>query len=442
MSGRMAPPIGAIALIATLLVSSSSFAAPADATTSADDCLAAPNSGTPRGGHWYYHIDRATHRKCWYLGTSGEPTQQSAVRPQSETATAAQPPAMPAPPAPAAPSVDVAMPTSDSAPPAPHVTMLAVKPKPTPNGATADHSVVPSAPQASDAQTAPQAFAAPADASQATGAAPDNSGTWPDPPTTASASEATTPAASEGAASVSPNAPVQASDDAESAADRGATDTSTGLAAKSATPTEMFLILVTGLGAAVFLFGVAIKIVSDRRVRIVADPSDSTFIDNSAWVDDPAWVDTTGVDDQHPGDWRDDQQLYEQRHHGQVDDRGRHVGAQRQVTAQRPVPAQRQVTAQRQRAAQRPVAAKRQVAWINDFPTERIESPAARPQARPQSRRPPQDGRYGQPRDLDLAKAGSPASADDIEMALRAIRQARNGAQGSLRDLPSDIASE
>jgi hypothetical protein len=43
---------------------------------------------------------------------------------------------------------------------------------------------------------------------------------------------------------------------------------------------------------------------------------------------------------------------------------------------------------------------------------------------------------------LDLAKAGSPTSADDIEMALRAIRRARNGAQGSLRDLPSDIASE
>ena len=34
----------------------------------ADDCLAGPNAAAPQGSHWYYRVDRATHRECWYLG--------------------------------------------------------------------------------------------------------------------------------------------------------------------------------------------------------------------------------------------------------------------------------------------------------------------------------------------------------------------------------------
>jgi hypothetical protein len=34
----------------------------------ADDCLAGPNAQAPQGSHWFFHLDRATHRKCWYLG--------------------------------------------------------------------------------------------------------------------------------------------------------------------------------------------------------------------------------------------------------------------------------------------------------------------------------------------------------------------------------------
>ena len=32
-----------------------------------DDCLAGPNAVAPQGSHWYYRVDRATHRNCWYL---------------------------------------------------------------------------------------------------------------------------------------------------------------------------------------------------------------------------------------------------------------------------------------------------------------------------------------------------------------------------------------
>jgi hypothetical protein len=42
----------------------------------ADDCLSGPKDKTPDGSHWYYRIDRATKRHCWYLrGEDGKPLQ-------------------------------------------------------------------------------------------------------------------------------------------------------------------------------------------------------------------------------------------------------------------------------------------------------------------------------------------------------------------------------
>lgn len=32
-----------------------------------DECLSNPKGPTPAGGHWYYHLDRATKRTCWFL---------------------------------------------------------------------------------------------------------------------------------------------------------------------------------------------------------------------------------------------------------------------------------------------------------------------------------------------------------------------------------------
>jgi hypothetical protein len=33
----------------------------------ADDCVTEPNLRATHGGHWYYHVDRVTNRKCWFL---------------------------------------------------------------------------------------------------------------------------------------------------------------------------------------------------------------------------------------------------------------------------------------------------------------------------------------------------------------------------------------
>jgi hypothetical protein len=75
MSGQISRPLGSIALVATLLMSGVGVTVPARA----DECLAAPNSPAPQGSHWYYRLDWATQRKCWYVRAPGLPAQQAAT---------------------------------------------------------------------------------------------------------------------------------------------------------------------------------------------------------------------------------------------------------------------------------------------------------------------------------------------------------------------------
>jgi hypothetical protein len=63
---------------AFLLSTGSSFAERA-----ADDCLTKPGSTAPQGRHWFYRLDRAAHRECWYLGPEGGKTR-AAARPEPE----------------------------------------------------------------------------------------------------------------------------------------------------------------------------------------------------------------------------------------------------------------------------------------------------------------------------------------------------------------------
>ena len=44
-------------------------------TAPADNCLAAPKNETPAGSHWFYRVDHANKRNCWYLRREGEVTQ-------------------------------------------------------------------------------------------------------------------------------------------------------------------------------------------------------------------------------------------------------------------------------------------------------------------------------------------------------------------------------
>jgi hypothetical protein len=53
----------------------------------ADDCLAAPNSTAPRGSHWYYHLNRVTQQKCWYVRSTEKPQQSVTAQATPTTAT-------------------------------------------------------------------------------------------------------------------------------------------------------------------------------------------------------------------------------------------------------------------------------------------------------------------------------------------------------------------
>jgi hypothetical protein len=65
-------------------------------TAAADGCLSGPKAETPPGSHWYYRIDHANKRNCWYLRSDGSGVSQTA--PQNT-------PPVPSPPSPAKPSV-------------------------------------------------------------------------------------------------------------------------------------------------------------------------------------------------------------------------------------------------------------------------------------------------------------------------------------------------
>ena len=61
---------GMLALMPAVLLASghSSFGA-----AQADDCKVKPDASAPAGLHWYYRVDRANNRHCWYLHAQGLP---------------------------------------------------------------------------------------------------------------------------------------------------------------------------------------------------------------------------------------------------------------------------------------------------------------------------------------------------------------------------------
>jgi hypothetical protein len=67
------------AIVAGVLAGTSLGGLAFNVARAADDCLAAPNSETPQGSHWYYRIEHGTKRHCWYLRAEGETPSQAAA---------------------------------------------------------------------------------------------------------------------------------------------------------------------------------------------------------------------------------------------------------------------------------------------------------------------------------------------------------------------------
>src|SRR5438034_1186187 len=44
---------------------------PSRAEPAVNECKTKPDSSAPAGSHWYYRVNRADQRHCWYLGAEG-----------------------------------------------------------------------------------------------------------------------------------------------------------------------------------------------------------------------------------------------------------------------------------------------------------------------------------------------------------------------------------
>jgi hypothetical protein len=247
---KISSPTAPVAAVAVVLVATIGVSAPVG-DAYANNCLAGPKAPSPHGQHWYYRVDRSTGRKCWYLHAfllrphrAAKPSESHLAAAQS---TIAAPAAAPAPPHPAA----AAMPAGhgDSAVRQPEVKILSVR------------TVQFANPPTVQAAQQKQQTAAPTVLSASTG----NKNKYPLNMTNSTATIDPTVAGADplppNAASSSPNADHIMKPEALA----------------TIGPTEMFFLLVLGIGLATFVLGVVIKIVgSQRAVPILEDP-------DSAW---------------------------------------------------------------------------------------------------------------------------------------------------------------
>ena len=90
MSKRTAKFVSAI--FASLLLGAPLVTASHGAPAEADKCLSGPKGAPPAGGHWYYRVDRATKRACWYIGDAKEKLARAAPETSPPAANSASPP--------------------------------------------------------------------------------------------------------------------------------------------------------------------------------------------------------------------------------------------------------------------------------------------------------------------------------------------------------------
>src|SRR5262249_21212946 len=235
-----------------------------------------PNSTAPAGSHWYYHVDKATQRKCWYIRATDRSAQPASDQSSSEQASSDQassdqdssnPASLPPAPAisaekPAAASASgtISISPGDGTPPLPHSKVVPVKPKRSAiSGATANQALQQNAPkvtpQSSSASSTPGAPAPQVNLSQTTdqGAAIRPSiatPAWPDqPPVAAVPQEPAAPPGDARTESLRPTVDTSVSDDSKTTDRDNASTTNATAATTSASrmPVEMFAIAAFGL---------------------------------------------------------------------------------------------------------------------------------------------------------------------------------------------------
>lgn len=85
----------ATAILVGALASATLVVAMNGVTQAADTCLSAPKGTAPKGSHWYYRIDRAAKRNCWYVRAEGEKPAAPQNSPLSQAAPQTETPLQP-----------------------------------------------------------------------------------------------------------------------------------------------------------------------------------------------------------------------------------------------------------------------------------------------------------------------------------------------------------
>jgi hypothetical protein len=268
MSGRVLSLFGSIAVVAALLMSGVCVGVPNSAR--AEDCLTAPDSSAPQGSHWYYHIDRASQRKCWHFRAPSDPAQDATAA-KSEAAPSAQSPSMPTP-AGSNPST-----SSRSVATAPVWQQVA-------QPASTTDSVVQRSTRSIRETSPPQGSTSPKISAQASEPAPGAPVAWPDPPAvdTIKAQESSTVPTGAAADPVHSKAEALASDDAESTAREAEPSTNVWTIRSLRLTPKVFLISALGLAVVGTLFGILVKMAAARRRRLILNDPDSDQFDQAA----------------------------------------------------------------------------------------------------------------------------------------------------------------
>ena len=88
-------------LAASATLSATSSCGSMSAALAEDSCVTSPGSQTKPGTHWYYHIDPAMNRKCWYLTRVEQRASTTGLAESTIGATKKMPRALPKPEKPA-----------------------------------------------------------------------------------------------------------------------------------------------------------------------------------------------------------------------------------------------------------------------------------------------------------------------------------------------------
>jgi hypothetical protein len=251
----------------------------------ASTCLTAPNSKSPKGSHWYYHTDRATQRKCWFLGTLSQPTHHTAAHATSPKVRARR----------AGAAKKMSTTTSAAAPMPPRIgsnTPPSLRPRHTQSAATrsaaAHEPVLQRFRQGDAAPSTTGSAVPPASASFQSGAqAPATASAatflWPDPPTVGS-QKAQQPGllpSDARAHSVTPPMDARVSRDSGGAARSDVTTATATVSTLSpaVTPAKMLLAAALALIVAGVLFHLVTKVAATRGRRILIDHAEPNRID-------------------------------------------------------------------------------------------------------------------------------------------------------------------